>query len=220
MSSKILKILLLLFLPLWLNAKTIPDLYTVKQQLATYHDSGQYDQGIRRVDKQAQTYLAKRIAENKKLAQPEKLAVVFDIDETTLSNYPNMKIMDFGGTPDATREAIDEAKDPPIKASLELYNFAKTNGVTVFFVTGRREFQRKAAIKNLKEAGYTDWEALFMKPNDYKEYSVIPYKSATRKKITEMGYDIVFTIGDQWSDSQGGYADKSFKLPNPFYFLP
>jgi len=34
------------------------------------------------------------------------------------------------------------------------------------------------------------------------------------------GYDILLTIGDQYSDLKGGYADKGFKLPNPMYYLP
>jgi len=27
-------------------------------------------------------------------------------------------------------------------------------------------------------------------------------------------------MGDQESDLRGGYAEKTFKLPNPVYFLP
>ena len=30
----------------------------------------------------------------------------------------------------------------------------------------------------------------------------------------------MLNVGDQWSDLQGGYADKVLKLPNPTYFLP
>ena len=41
-----------------------------------------------------------------------------------------------------------------------------------------------------------------------------------RKEITQQGYDIVFSIGDQQSDLVGGYSDKTYKLPNPYYFIP
>ena len=30
----------------------------------------------------------------------------------------------------------------------------------------------------------------------------------------------IANFGDQYSDLQGGYEDRAFKLPNPNYFLP
>ncbi len=48
----------------------------------------------------------------------------------------------------------------------------------------------------------------------------IQYKSGTRAYIESQGYDIVADFGDQYSDLLGGYADKTFKLPNPSYYLP
>ena len=50
--------------------------------------------------------------------------------------------------------------------------------------------------------------------------STIHYKSATRAHIESLGYDIVANFGDQFSDLKGGFADRTFKLPNPNYFLP
>jgi hypothetical protein len=47
----------------------------------------------------------------------------------------------------------------------------------------------------------------------------VQYKSGTRKHIESLGYDIVANFGDQYSDLDGGYADKTFKLPNPTYFV-
>ena len=48
----------------------------------------------------------------------------------------------------------------------------------------------------------------------------IQYKSGTRAYIESKGYDIVADLGDQFSDLEGGYADKVFKMPNPNYYLP
>jgi predicted secreted acid phosphatase len=53
-----------------------------------------------------------------------------------------------------------------------------------------------------------------------KSCTTIHYKSATRAYIESLGYDIVGNFGDQFSDLEGGYADKTFKLPNPNYYLP
>ncbi len=80
-------------------------------------------------------------------------------------------------------------------------------------------------------------DGLFTKPpvNEYPDYlkaacadqlaigkscTTIEYKSATRAHIESLGYEIVANFGDQYSDFTGGYADKTFKLPNPSYFLP
>jgi predicted secreted acid phosphatase len=48
----------------------------------------------------------------------------------------------------------------------------------------------------------------------------IQYKSGTRAYIESQGYDIVADMGDQFSDLEGGFADRAFKMPNPNYYLP
>jgi predicted secreted acid phosphatase len=50
--------------------------------------------------------------------------------------------------------------------------------------------------------------------------ATIAYKSGTRAYIESLGYDIVANFGDQYSDLIGGYADRTFKMPNPSYYLP
>ena len=59
-----------------------------------------------------------------------------------------------------------------------------------------------------------------MKPNDYDKNSVIPYKTGSRKSVEGEGYKIIVNIGDQWSDLAGGYSERVFKLPNPYYYVP
>jgi predicted secreted acid phosphatase len=48
----------------------------------------------------------------------------------------------------------------------------------------------------------------------------IQYKSGTRAYIQSLGYHIVANFGDQFSDLKGGFAKKTFKMPNPNYYLP
>jgi predicted secreted acid phosphatase len=51
--------------------------------------------------------------------------------------------------------------------------------------------------------------------------STVEFKAFTRGHIeTADGVDIVMNVGDQWSDLQGGFAEKWTKIPNPTYFLP
>lgn len=190
----------------------------LKKELVQYYDSGKYDQDVSQTVTEAMQYLKARIAE--KSFDNKKPAIVLDIDETSLSNYPNMAEMGFGGNKKQISQAEMKANDPAIKSTLALYQYAKANQVAVFFITGRHEEARTATVKNLKAAGYTDWNGLTFRSGPYLKATVSDYKSAIRKQITEQGYDIVLNMGDQQSDLNGGYADKSYKLSNPYYFIP
>jgi hypothetical protein len=54
-----------------------------------------------------------------------------------------------------------------------------------------------------------------------KTQTVVDYKSGERKKVAAQGYKIILNVGDQMSDLNGDpQAEKSVKLPNPFYFIP
>lgn len=204
--------------PTW--ADTCPEptnLDFEKLHWVQYHDNGSYERDQTTVAKGATQYLRDRIAQSN---PAEKLAIVMDIDETSLSNYPDMLLMRFGGTLREVGTAQAKGTDPVIKPALELYNFAKSHHVAVFFITGRPPILEKATVKNLMDAGYRNWDGLVFKPADYKLRSVIPYKSSMRRDIESRGYKIVLSIGDQVSDLAGGYAEKGFKLPNPYYYLP
>ena len=60
---------------------------------------------------------------------------------------------------------------------------------------------------------------MYFWPRDSKE-TVKQFKLAMRKKIHDMGYDVILNLGDQHSDLLGGYAENNIKLPNPFYLIP
>lgn len=199
-------------------AKEPENLAIAKQRVAKYHDSGEYQKDINQVINRAMGYLKQRVASHK--PGQKKMAIILDIDETSLSNYQDMSRVDFGGTKDEIRKAEDRAHDPAIDATLKLYQYAKSNGVAVFFITGRYEEEREATAKNLKKSGYDNWDGLVLRDGEFKNAPAAAYKSAIRKKITEEGYDIIINIGDQKSDLEGGYADKIYKLPNPYYLIP
>jgi predicted secreted acid phosphatase len=164
-----------------------------------------------------------------------KPALVLDIDETSLSNWPEMLADNFVYIPDGpchlphglcgmiAWDAMAKAK--PILPTLEIFKLARSLGVSVFFITGRHERERAATELNLRRAGYVDahgrngWAALEMEPNNLKPASAADFKAPQRGKIEGGGYDIIANVGDQFSDL-GGYAERTFKLPNPFYYIP
>lgn len=78
---------------------------------------------------------------------------------------------------------------------------------------------REATVKNLTDAGYKNWDGLYLRPNDYNYKTIVPFKSSIRKLLSSQGYSIVGNIGDQKSDFVGNNADCEFKLPNPYYFV-
>ncbi|KAG6745434.1 hypothetical protein POTOM_052106 [Populus tomentosa] len=51
--------------------------------------------------------------------------------------------------------------------------------------------------------------------------SAVAYKSEIRRQLEKEGYRIWGNVGDQWSDLQGEcLGNRTFKLPNPMYFVP
>ncbi|STX29441.1 acid phosphatase, class B [Legionella beliardensis] len=197
-----------------------PNLSLIKKEIETYHDSGAYEQELTNAIMQAHQYITNQVATNNHRQAKKQLAVVLDIDETSLSNYDKLARRNFMGTQAEIHQEILAANSLPIKPMLSLYNDALKQGVKVFFVTGRQQSECEVTAKNLLNAGYKNWAGLYCKPDNYSLPSIINFKAKTRALITKQGYTIVATIGDQYSDLLGGFAQKEFKLPNPFYYLP
>lgn len=197
-----------------------PNLTLEKKELKNYHDSGLYQKELTQAIQKAQAYINQQAEIYQKKNQHPKLAIVLDIDETSLSNYKHMVQRDFGGTRLEYHQDVMAANSPAIKPTLNLYKNALIHGIHVFFVTARHETERSATEKNLIKEGYNRWTGLYLLPKNYKFKSNTPFKSHIREKIIHNGYTIIATIGDQYSDLKGGNAKKAFKLPNPFYYLP
>ena len=195
------------------------NLSQLKETVKIYHDTGAYQKELSQVIAPARQYIIQRAKSNEKMTSPKKLAIVLDIDETSVSNYKNIVARDFANNSKIIHQAWLAANAPAIKPMLSLYHTALQQHVAVFFVTGRSESFRKPTAKNLKSAGYQQWSGLYFKPNSYKKASIIPFKTEARKTIVNQGYTIIASIGDQASDITGGYAEKTFKLPNPYYFV-
>jgi len=149
---------------------------------------------------------------------PKNLAIVFDVDETLLSNITAIEADNFTFGPASQAEATNEI-GLAIPSSLALFNDAKARGLTVFLITGRRENARAHTTSNLTREGFTGYKQLVLKP-DASTDSTVVYKSGARSAIEQQGYKIIANVGDQYSDLAGGHAASAFKLANPFYFLP
>jgi predicted secreted acid phosphatase len=214
--------------------------------LTKYHDSGVYTSQLAKVDKVAAQWLRraqgfKKFAFKKRFfhrsarkallamghghhkkhghhGNRKKLAVVFDIDETVLSNFSAIKADNYKFGPKSQAEATDEIGEA-IEPSLDLFNLAKKKGYSIFLITGRREDVRDHTASNLAREGFTGYKQLILRPVGGGG-TTVDYKAGERAKIEHQGYKIVANVGDQYSDLAGGHSQVVFKLPNPFYFLP
>jgi len=159
-----------------------------------------------------------------------KPALVLDIDETSLSNWSNLKANNFGFIADGACDRLPngpcgfkawilQGVAPAIMPALDLFNAAKAKGVAVIFITGRRDRERQATLWNLDRAGYEGWAKLVTRSDDDAHATVQAFKTEERRKLAEAGYTIIATVGDQQGDLDGGFAECTFKVPNPFYFI-
>ena len=215
-----------------------------ESNLRTYHDSGVYIQQLAKVDAVAQRWVdrsGKHSGARYKLVRGShgrphlarvskhghgqgkaightKPAIVFDVDETALSNYSAIDLDNFTFGTNSRNEATNEI-GTAIAPTLALYKDAQQHGIATFFITGRGESSRDHTASNLQREGFTSYDGLVLKPTGFTG-TTVDYKAGARKTIEEQGYRIVASVGDQYSDLAGGHEAVAFKLPNPFYFLP
>lgn len=151
--------------------------------------------------------------------QSKNLIVVFDIDDTILSNK---LIINADNGYDLNRVVGYQrlSKLPLISQQKQIYDWCLQNNVKVAFITFRCESERLQTIKNLKQQNISNWTKLilFPEPCDYQSITAKDYKTNERKKLTEDGFTVLAAIGDQYSDIHGGYTDLSIKLDDPGYY--
>ncbi|MER5469845.1 HAD family acid phosphatase [Streptomyces sp. NPDC002685] len=157
-------------------------------------DYGTWQHDVQAVIDQATPYVEQRTAG----AGGQKLALVFDIDNTTLET-------DF--------HPWYELPTPAVKASLALARYAHSRGVAVFFVTARPGIIASETKWNLKCVGYPV-DGLYVRdlPDLFDEVSA--YKTGKRAQIESLGYTIIANVGNNTTDLVGGHAERTFKLPD------
>ena len=148
--------------------------------------------------------------------QGERLAIVLDVDETLFRNWSRIDQSDFAYVPADWDRWVAQASAPPIEPVRELFHAARRKGVEVILITGRPEKHRRDTETNLQRIGCEDYQALICSPDASEEPAAV-FKAAQRERITKEGRTIIANIGDQESDLVGGFAERTFKLPNPFY---
>jgi predicted secreted acid phosphatase len=197
-----------------------PNLFTLKQQVSAYVATGEYGKNVAQVAADANSYLVRRIPRGipRSVKLATKLAVVFDIDETTLSNLRHIQANDYGYIPKIWNAWVNEGQCTAIFPVQAVYNTAINAQVDVFFITGRAPETAAVTERNLREVGYDKWTRIIYKPAEFAQ-GTRAFKIEARRQLAAEGYLIIANIGDQTSDLAGGFAEQTFKLPNPFYIV-
>ncbi|KNA17844.1 hypothetical protein SOVF_076630 [Spinacia oleracea] len=196
---------------------------TIPQECADYVKNYMLGKGylldLERVSNEASVF-----AKSVHFEGDSKDAWVFDVDETLLSNLPYYADHAFGlEVFDGVEfdKWVSKAMAPAIESSLRLYEEVLSLGFKVFLLTGRSEKLRDVTAQNLINVGFKNWDKLILRnTEDHGKLATI-FKSEKRSEMMKEGFRILGNSGDQWSDLLGfPMSTRSFKLPNPMYYIP
>lgn len=188
------------------------NLSTARLEVKDYYESGKYDEELNEVIKKArEKFQSIKIKDNS--------VAIFDVDETVLSNYDLAVMMGYGYVYEMNKKWNAEMKAPAIPQVKELYDFLITKGAKIIFLTGRNIPEYEVTFKNLITQGYTVFDTLITQREHEYKLTAEEFKSAKRKELVEFGYDIIGTVGDQWSDLNGNFHGIQVKIPNYLYLI-
>ena len=193
------------------NGKPV-NLSIAKEEVKQYYKSGKFDEELNSVIEDAKK-------EFSKVEIKSNSAVIFDVDETALNNYGLAEQMGFGYVYEMNKKWNAEMKAPAIEQVKELYDYIISKDAKIIFLTGRNFPEYDATYKNLKNAGYTVFDTLITQIDDERKMKANEFKSRKRIWLTEQGYEIIGTVGDQWSDLEGLYHGIQIKIPNYLYLI-
>ncbi|MCI2227609.1 5'-nucleotidase, lipoprotein e(P4) family [Polaribacter sp. MSW13] len=138
-------------------------------------------------------------------------AIVTDIDETLLDNSPySGKQVELDENYSTLRwtEWVQKKKANAIPGAVAFFNYAKSKGVEVFYVSNRSSNQTKETIENLKSEGFpfADETHVILKTNSSEK--------ETRRNHIRKTHQIVLFLGDNLSDFSSIFENRNTKQRN------
>jgi acid phosphatase len=194
-----------------------------------------------------QTFHAARTAIDEALADPARIgaleetsdapsqppAIITDLDETVLDNTPfEARVIRAGLTYDGKmwKEWTAEGVAGAIPGAAAFLSYAKSRGVTVFYISNRDEDERPGTRRNLEQLGFpldAGVETLLLRSGSSD-------KSARRAEVAA-AYRVLLLAGDDLNDfanmrektwqerkdlvtrMEDWWGTRWFMLPNPMY---
>ena len=131
-------------------------------------------------------------------------AVILDVDETCLDNSPHQGriiLADTVFTYASWDLWVNEARAQALPGAVEFCQYAASQGVTVFYVTNRRDHLGEATRKNLSQTGFpfeSGFETLFTR-GDNSDKTV-------RRAAIARNYRILLLVGDNSTDFSSSFV--------------
>jgi phosphoserine phosphatase len=201
---------------------------SIGADIVKFRETGGYTADIEDTVSHARRYLSRwldrrcgRSAGRARVARCRAMAV-FDMDDTLESWYAYYASPGVNWVADqAAEEKVMEAcGNPAIAPTVALLRYARSRGVAVAIITGRRDTQISFTAACLDRLGVGGYRALVLRDPANYQTTAATFKAQARRRLERQGWRIAISVGDQVSDMSGGYADAGFLLPNPMYFIP
>lgn len=126
-------------------------------------------------------------------------AVIVDVDETVLDNSPfqaRVALADTEYQPDAWEDWEDEAQAQPIPGAKDFIAFAKSKGVTVFYVTNRSQ-EAPTLVNIQKELDPDVTPQTLMCKNEQEGWGS---DKTSRRSAVAGTHRILLLVGDDYND--------------------
>ena len=196
--------------------------------IVRFRDSGGYAADIEDTVSLARRHLDRwldrrcgRKAGRARVARCRAMAV-FDMDDTLESwyDYYASPAVNWVADQAAEEKVMEACGNPAIAPTVALLRYARSRGVAVAVITGRRDTQVTFTATCLDRLGAGGYRALVTRDPANYQTTAATFKAQARRKLERQGWRVAISVGDQVSDMSGGYADAGFLLPNPMYFIP
>ncbi len=131
--------------------------------------------------------------------------IVLDVDETVLDNSPFQakSVLNSSSYPDYWDAWCKLANAEPLPGALEFLNYARANGVSIFYVTNRKDYLKEVTIQNLKAKGFPHADAEHVITR-----SAEASKEGRRQELLGK-YHIALLFGDNLNDFAEDFEGKN-----------
>lgn len=137
-------------------------------------------------------------------------AIVLDVDETVLDNSPyEAQLIQEGAyySSESWNAWCNEASAEAIPGALDFCQSANKQGITIFYVTNRREILKEVTRNNLLKLDF---------PLKENVETILPRLESsdkgTRREIISENYRILLLIGDNLGDFASGFTNASMDV--------
>ena len=138
----------------------------------------------------------------------QRPAVIVDADETVLDNsrfQAELVLRGLPYDPQAWRAWCERAEAGAVPGAVDFLNYAARRGVSVFYITNRRQAEKAGTIANLQKLGFPSVnDETVMARDDGTTAS----KESRRQKVAAR-YRILLLMGDNLNDFTDDFAGKS-----------